>query len=285
MAVCHDTWGAMKRHSYTSLSFGSTFASLLALMWLIPSVALAQSAAGEGGFGESDAYERCLGAIDDDPLTAFDRALAWRDQGGGAPAVHCSALALIALGQYGDAADRLDALAQDTHNGLNAPLRAQILVQAGNAWMMEGFPEQSVESFDAALTLNVESDGLSAEIYFDRARARFMDGLWDDAIRDLTRALSHVPGAKDARTLRGTAYRLAGDTTNARADINHVLGNDPDYAPALLESGVLHLLGGDEAAARADWVHVLQLDNVENDLKGAARAYLQDLDFPGGLQD
>ncbi len=275
----------MKRHSYTSFSVGSTFASLLALLWLIPSAALAQGAAASGGFGDSEAYELCLGAIDDDPLTAFDRALAWRDQGGGAPAVHCSALALIALGQYGDAADRLDALAQDTHNGLNAAIRAQLLVQAGNAWMMEGIPEQGVESLNSALSLNVPSDALSAEIYFDRARARFMDGLWDEAVDDLSDALSYQPGAKDARTLRATAYRLSGDMANARADVTYVLNDDPDYAPALLESGVLHIAAGDEAAARADWIHVLQLDDAEDDLKGAARAYLQELDFPGGLQD
>lgn len=275
----------MKRHSYTSFSIGSTFASLLAVLWLMPSVALAQGADGGGGFGESEAYELCLGAIDDDPLTAFDRALAWRDQGGGAPAVHCSALALIALGQYGDAADRLDATAQDTHNGLSAVIRAQLLVQAANAWMMEGYPDQGVESLNTALALNVPSDALSAEIYFDRARARFMDGLWDEAVDDLSHALSYQPGAKDARTLRATAYRLAGDTANARADIVYILNEDPDYAPALLESGVLHVTAGDEAAARADWVHVLQLENAEADLKGAARAYLQELDFPGGLQD
>jgi tetratricopeptide (TPR) repeat protein len=254
----------------------------LALLWLTPVPGFAQGGADGRWFGGSDAYERCLGAIDEDALQAFDRALAWRDQGGGPPAVHCAAVALSALGQYGDAADRLDALAQDTNNGLDAPIRAQLLVQAANAWMLEGFPDQGVESLNAALSLNVNSDPLSAEIYFDRARARIMDGLWDEAIEDLTRTLRYAPGAKDARTLRATGYRLRENEGAAIADLARVLDDDPDYAPALLERGLVFLGQGNSEAARADWIRVLQLD-VEEDLKAEARAYLHQLDFPDGL--
>jgi len=242
--------------------------------------ARAQEAPAASGFGGSEAYQLCLNAIDEDPQQAFDRALAWRDQGGGPPAIHCSALALMALGQYGDAADRLDALAQDTHNGLSASLRAQILVQAANGWMLQGFPDQGVESLNAALSLNVSSTPLTAEIYFDRARAHIMNGGWDDAIGDLTRALDAEPGAKDAQTLRATAYRLTGNNLAASADLTHVLDGDPDYAPALLERGVMRLMAGNEDAARADWIHVLQLDDAEDELKSAARGYLHQLDFP-----
>jgi len=251
-------------------------------MWLMPLGALAQEPSDSRWFGGSEAYEFCLSAIDEDPEQAFDRALAWRDQGGGPPAVHCSALALLAIGQYGDAADRLDALAQDINNGLSAPLRAQILIQAANGWMMQGFPGQAIQSLNAALSLDAGSDGISVQIYFDRARAHVLDDDWPPAIDDLTRALDLAPGAKDALTLRAMGYRFQGDTARAETDLARVLDDDADYAPALLERGLLHRAAGDDAAARADWTRVLQLD-PEADLLAAARAYLYDLDFPDGL--
>ncbi len=272
----------MNGQSYTSFPFGSTLAAIAAVLWLTAPTALAQPTEDDRWFGGSGAYDFCLNAIEEDPVMAFDRALAWNAQGGGPPAIHCSALALIELAQYGDAADRLDALAQDLNNGLSGLIRAQILIQAANAWIMEGFPDQGIESLDAALSLNVESSGISAQIYFDRARAHALDHEWREAVDDLTRALDYAPGAKDALTLRATSYRLLGETENAQEDIARVLDADSDYAPALLERGVLNLLAGDEEAAREDWISVLQME-AEDDLQRAARSYLYELDFPGGL--
>ena len=49
-------------------------------------------------------YEACIALAMQDPDSAFERALAWRDLGGGAPARHCVAVALYSLGHFGDAA-------------------------------------------------------------------------------------------------------------------------------------------------------------------------------------
>jgi len=272
----------MKRKSYTSLSIGSTLATLVAISWLTTPTVVAQTAESDRWFGGSATYDRCLGAIEEDALQAFDSALAWQDQGGGPPAQHCSALALLALSQYGDAADRLDAIAQNPNNGLDALLRAQILIQAASAWIMEGYPAQGIASLDAAIQLDVPSGGILAQVYFDRSRAHALNRQWSEAVEDATRALDFAPGAKDALTLRATSHRLLGNTDDALADIEQILEDDADYAPALIERGVLHLLAGDEDAARSDWIHVLQID-VEEDLKIAAREYLYELDFPGGL--
>jgi len=272
----------MKRQSYTSYPLWSTIGAIVALFWLTGAEALAQTSEDDRWFGGSETYERCLDAIDEDAILAFDRALSWHDQGGGPPAIHCSALSLIALSQYGDAADRLDGLAQDPNNGLSAPIRAQILIQAANAWIMEGFPDQGIESLDAAISLDVRSNGISAQIYFDRARAFVLSDDWRSAVNDLGDALQFAPGAQDAKTLRGTGYRVLGELDRAEAEITGVLDDDADYAPALLERGVLSMLSGDEDAARESWIRVLQLD-VEEDLKSSARSYLYDLDFPEGL--
>ena len=76
---------------------------------LVPAVAGAQ---GVGLFTGANAYQNCVAGIDINPADAFEKALAWRDQGGGTQADHCAALALIALDEPGEAATRLDMLAR-----------------------------------------------------------------------------------------------------------------------------------------------------------------------------
>ncbi len=278
--------GLMMTMSYTALTRGSTALALLAGLWLMPAAAQlnegAQSRGYTNSFEGSTAYDVCLARIDVDPEDGFDRAMSWYSQGGGPPALHCAAIALLSAGHYADAADRLDLIAQNPSNGLTADMRAAILDQAGNAWMLEGFPEQAIQSFNAALALNPESLGTKSEIYFDRARAWVMDQNWDEAIQDLGRVLELAPGAKDVLTLRATGYRALGSNELAWDDVTHVLLADPDYSPALIERGVLNVLRGDTDAARADWVKVLLLEDG-GDLEDAARDYLHELDIgPGG---
>lgn len=276
----------MMTMSYTALTRGSTALAIGALLWLTPAAAQLNQG-GEAGvplnsFGGSTAYDVCLARIDVDPEDGFDRALAWYSQGGGAPALHCAAIALLTAGHFADAADRLDLIAQNPSNGLDAEMRARILDQAGNAWMMEGFPDQAIESFNAGLALDPQGSGLRTEIYFDRARAWIMDQNWDQAVQDLGRVLELAPGAKDVLTLRATGYRALGSEDLAWQDIADVLAADPDYSPALIERGVLHVMRGDTDAARADWVKVL-LQEDGGELEAAARSYLHELDIgPGG---
>ncbi len=272
----------MKRHSYTYFWRRSTLGALAALLWLTPAFAQDDQVDDPGWFGGSLAYQFCLTQSETDPEQAFDRALDWFDQGGGPPALHCSAVALVALGHFGDAADRLDALGQDPANGLGARLRAEIFVQAASAWMLEGFPLQAVESLEAALALEAGDQRLQMEIYFDRARAFVMDDNWGAAVDDLNRVLDIAPYAHDALTLRATGYRALGEVGLAQEDLSRVLTDDPDYAPALLERGVLWRMLSDDDAARADWIRVLQLE-PEGELGDAARRHLYDLDFPDGL--
>src|SRR5436305_6165310 len=71
-------------------------------------------------FAGSDPYQDCVAAIAKKPDDAFEMALAWRDHGGGLPAEQCAALALLSLDQPGEAASRLDALAQRADAGAAA---------------------------------------------------------------------------------------------------------------------------------------------------------------------
>lgn len=266
--------------SYTALRQWSTLGATFALLWLTP----AEAQLGRDMSAEEIAYEFCLNQVATDPEAAFDRAIAWEDQGGGPAAVHCSAVALIALEQFGDAATRLDEVAQNTNNGLTANVRAELLQQSANAWMMEGFPLQAVQSLDAALALEPTITGLSTSLWFDRARAHVMDGNWPDAIDNLMIVISDQPGAKDALTLRATGYRSLGEVGLAQEDLARVLDDDPDYAPALIERGVVHRFLGNDDAARADWIRVLLLEET-GELADAARRHLHELDFPEGMPE
>src|SRR5262249_20810934 len=81
---------------------------LIALVALV--AARAQAAQTNNPFGTSNPYESCVAAINKNAADAFEMALSWRTQGGGLPADHCAALALLALDEPGEAASRLNAL-------------------------------------------------------------------------------------------------------------------------------------------------------------------------------
>src|SRR6185503_7740950 len=92
----------------------------LAVAWVTPALAAEPA----------DSYEACVAVIDTNAGEAFDKALAWRDRGGGVQAEHCAALALISLDEAAEAASRLGNLAQrpDAGDGMQ---RAKLLTEAG----------------------------------------------------------------------------------------------------------------------------------------------------------
>ena len=73
---------------------GLVFACLVLVLVSLP------SAAAEAVTG----YSQCVALVQKNPALAEESARAWQDIGGGAAAVHCSALALTALELMGDAA-------------------------------------------------------------------------------------------------------------------------------------------------------------------------------------
>ena len=62
-------------------------------------------------------YQACLSEVEKFPKDAFEDAIQWGREGGGGPAEHCAASALMALGLHADAAKRLEALAQSVKEG------------------------------------------------------------------------------------------------------------------------------------------------------------------------
>ena len=205
---------------------------------------------------DAETYERCMRLTRRDPHAAQGLAESWHQRGGAHPADHCAAVALIALGKYKEGATRLQALAQAMATA-KAPtsLRAGVLDQAGQAWLLAGDPARAylVEGAAAALAPG------DPELLIDLAEAAAAAGYLDRAVADLDRVLKVEPNRVDALVYRASAYRALDRLDPARADIDRALVEAPGSAPALLERGNIRRLEGDRDGARSDWEAVGRL--------------------------
>jgi tetratricopeptide (TPR) repeat protein len=221
-------------------------------------------------------YARCLDLVKRDAGRALEAAEAWHGAGGGAAAQHCSALALTALRRYPEAAQQLDEAAHDAMAG-DASIRAELLDQAGNAWMLAGRADKAVASLSGALAFAPND----ADLLFDRARAHALAKDWAGAEADLSAIIAADPNRADVLVLRASARHAEGRKADARADLERALGVYPDYPEALVERGEMKLEAGDNAGAAADWQQVLR-DAPDSDAGSAARAHLTELGSAGG---
>ncbi len=194
-------------------------------------------------------YEDCLLQVEAAPDEAYERAMSWAALDGGAPAEHCAAVALIALGQYVEAGKRLEALANRLARSGEPDLSLHALAQAGNAWLLAGDLERAY----AVQTTALEQAPDNVELRVDRAVTLAAAANYGDALADLDRALQLAPGRPDILVYRASARRYLGDTTGALEDVEQALALDPDNPEGLLERGILRRLANDLDGARADW--------------------------------
>jgi tetratricopeptide (TPR) repeat protein len=217
-------------------------------------------------------YQHCMQLAKSDPPAARDLAKHWQDRGGAHPADHCFAVALIGLHEYKEAAGRLETLAQAMVRA-PAALRAEVLDQAGQAWLLAGDPARAYAANGAALALLPHDP----DIMIDRAAAAGSAGWYDKAVADLDRVLKAYPKRLDALIYRASANRALNRLDQADADIEQALKLSPDSAEALLERGSIRRLRGDIAGARQDWMRVSQLaPGTAEDM--AAKANMEHLD-------
>jgi tetratricopeptide (TPR) repeat protein len=199
-------------------------------------------------------YQRCLALARQDPAAARKFADEWHQRGGAHPADHCRAVALIGLKEHKQAATDLEKLAQVM---VSAPagLRAEVLDQAAQAWLLAGDPGRAYAAAGAALGLHPDD----ADILVDRAEAAGAAGWYGKAVDDLNRVLKRDPARLDALIYRASAYRKDDRLDPALADAEAALKIAPDSAAALLERGNIRAVRGDLDGARQDWARVLAL--------------------------
>ena len=138
-----------------------TVLALSALSLVLAAPALAQNKRAvprlpAGISAEEARYERCLIMAQKTPGDGFEEALAWQSQGGAEAARHCAAVALLYNNQPEAAAVRLEQLAQDMR--LQPPQRrAEVVAQAGRAWLEGRNASRAVAAYSAALELSPEN--------------------------------------------------------------------------------------------------------------------------------
>lgn len=216
-------------------------------------------------------YQVCMVLAKKLPNEAFETAITWRDLGGGDAAEHCAAVALVGLGQYVEAAGRLEALAERTKQ--DSSVKAGLLAHAAQARLLAGQAFRAEVVLTAALKL---TPGDSA-LLVDRAQARAERKNYRGAIQDLDQAIEREARRPDAYLFRAEARRYLGQLELALADVEKVLALQPSHAEALLERGILRRLSDDDDGARKDWLGVLRVA-PKSPAADAARAYLEQMD-------
>jgi tetratricopeptide (TPR) repeat protein len=240
-----------------------------ALVLLASSPAAAASALDDPALAGKNRYDRCLELVKHDAAKASIAAGAWASAGGGAPALHCEALALAQLRRYPEAAQKLEDAAS---GGVLPPLHAELLDQAGNAWLLAGNAAKAETALTAALTFDPKNE----DILSDRARERGVAKNWTGALDDLTAVLAIDPDRADVYVLRASALHAQGKKSEALANIAHALDIYPNYPEALVERGTMRLESGDRAGARADW-QTASREAPDSDAGATARGRLAEL--------
>ncbi|CAA7616215.1 FOG: TPR repeat [Candidatus Terasakiella magnetica] len=198
-------------------------------------------------------YRACLALARQKPDDGWEEAIAWQSLGGGEPARHCAAVALIGLGKYAEAAKRLEALASQSHS--SGGLRAEMLAQAGQAWLLAGDAVKALAAQDTGLKLVPGSP----DLLLDKAVTLAGVGHYQEVVEVLTSLLKSQPNRIEAMTLRASAYRYLDKLDLAKDDIARALVLDPSFGDALLERGMLRRLEDNAAGAREDWMKTITL--------------------------
>lgn len=201
-------------------------------------------------------YAHCLALAKQKPEQGWEEALAWQGLGGGEAARHCAAVALIGLGKYGEAATRLETLANESVR--EDSLRAEMFAQAAQAWSRE---EGQMGRAESAIRAARILDPNNPELMIDQAMLWAEMGRYLQAEEILSTLLSRQPNRVEALVLRASARRFLNDLDGAWADIDHAVELDPLFSEGLLEHGILQRLRGNDAAARIDWLKAYNLDS------------------------
>ena len=214
-------------------------------------------------------YGACLAIAEEDPAEAYRSGLEWFKAGGGLPARHCVAVALVGLGDHEAAATRFETLAGEVTVD-RVELRAAMLGHAGQAWLLAGRPVRASQVQDAAISLKPDDPVLLV----DRAVSLITSKRYPAALADLDKALALAPDFADAYLYRASAKRYSGDIGGAWVDISDALTLAPGLPAALLERGILSQLDGDLEGARGDWLAVIEAA-PESSEANAARARIE----------
>ncbi len=196
----------------------------------IPTKAPKPPTAGE--IADQRRLETCVDMIAQDPEEAYEQAMAWGRETNAPEAKRCAALAMIGRGEPAVGAQQLEQLAK-ANGPSDMAARAEMLVAAGNAWMIADQPKRALAALDAALKLGPGS----IDVLSDRARANAMLGDWAAAEEDCNAVLKARPKDELALTMRARARLEQRAYDLALADAEAALAIDKKNELALFVRG------------------------------------------------
>ncbi|GHF15808.1 hypothetical protein GCM10017044_07530 [Kordiimonas sediminis] len=235
-------------------------------------------------------YADCMALAQNSPDKGIALALEWQTEGAGVPARHCEAVGLYHLGEFAEAAIRLDQLVEDIRTGRQMPINdgkrmvggalllADMYDQAANAWLMANEITRAETAIDNALSLVPETSTQAQTYLIDRARIAAFDGDYALAYADLQKVYEMNSGRADILLFLASAARSLNYLDEARAALTTYLSVYSDDPTAHLEMGNLEHETGNLAAARQSWLKVLRLQEAGPDAE-AARHNLEKMDL------
>jgi tetratricopeptide (TPR) repeat protein len=174
----------------------------------------------------ADRFQHCVALIEQSPDRAYEEGMAWAYETKSVQGFRCAAMALIGERRYRDGAQRLQSLASTIDPSLTG-LRAELLSQAGNAWLLARDADEALSNFTLAITI-VQSDQTQLpDLLIDRARAYAMKRDYRHAEEDLSHALDIRPNDGLALQLRAETRMRQSAFDLAEADINAAIAIDP----------------------------------------------------------
>lgn len=193
---------------------------------LILPLALMQGAPSPADQQAQARFEHCVSLIERTPERAYEEGMAWASEGHSLQAYRCAAMALVGEHRYDEGARRLQSLATATSPDL-VGLRAELLSQAGNAWLLAHDPGQARSALTMALTTVQNDPSQQPDLLIDRARAYAMEHDYRHAEEDLSRSLDIRPNTALALQLRAETRLRQSSFDLAEADINAAIALDP----------------------------------------------------------
>jgi len=183
---------------------------------------------------ETARYQACLDRLESDAANAFEDAMSWRMEGGGWPARHCEARALIALDDVAEAALMLQALAETGRFGpQDVAMRSSFWREAGDAWLQIEQGENALRAYQAGLAL-APTD---MDLMLGQAGALSALQNWSD-LRDMANQLiDQAPYLAIGWRWRALAHLEMGALDHARSDILSAMERAPDDIDVLVLRG------------------------------------------------
>jgi len=221
---------------------------------------------------KAEPYDDCIGLAASDPARAEIEARRWIEDGGGAPARHCRAMALLAKGAERRAAELIVEIATDDRT-LPDEVRSDMLIEAGEIYL--GLGEVARGRGIASRALQLAREPRAALTLLARLKAE--EGDWSGAVSDLDGALANGEPDPELLVLRASARLHLGARVAARGDLIWATEIAPDLASVWLERGTLEAASDDRDAARAAWLKAIALDR-DGIVGEAARLRLQKME-------